>query len=221
MSAAAVAAAKQQVADLVAKGAFRPVERYLPSEIAEERVQDAVCQTMEMAARYAERGKQVQPAILVHYCRLRATDPTRQFVRSHGRGLDPLNPHLYMRGKVAEVLHLELPDEDDGGFDEDRPLGFALSLSSNPTAAIMDALDLLDWLEELPAVDVELLAARLEGLTLAEVGERLAFDVGYVCQRLRALGRELAARAEWELPRTRRGRRSKAESAASASAERV
>jgi predicted RNA polymerase sigma factor len=69
----------------VRHGIFNPVARRLPVDIAEERLQDAICQTFEMYRRYAlEKGKILPDAILVHYCRLRAVDPGRHFIRCDG-----------------------------------------------------------------------------------------------------------------------------------------
>jgi hypothetical protein len=58
----------------VRQGIFRPVARHLYDD-NEDRLQDAVCQTWEMYRRYAERGQELEPAILLHACRLTAQDP--------------------------------------------------------------------------------------------------------------------------------------------------
>ena len=64
------------------RGIFSPVARHITNLAdAEDRLQEAVCMTFEMAARYAERGQVLNDAILVHSCRLRAVDLGRRFVR--------------------------------------------------------------------------------------------------------------------------------------------
>ena len=66
----------------VRKGLFRPVARHILSLAdAEDRLQEAVCMTYEMHARYAERGQVLDDAILVRSCKQRATDLGRRFVR--------------------------------------------------------------------------------------------------------------------------------------------
>jgi hypothetical protein len=66
----------------VKRGIFSPVARHITNLAdAEDRLQEAVCMTFEMAARYAERGLVLNDAISVHSCRLRAVDLGRGFVR--------------------------------------------------------------------------------------------------------------------------------------------
>jgi DNA-directed RNA polymerase specialized sigma24 family protein len=83
------------------------------------------------------------------------------------------------------------------------------SLATNPVDTIIDALDLQEWLAELPPEDVELLALRAEGNTLGDIAEMLSWSIQDVCFRARQLGRELAMRAELPFNNVRRGRKSK------------
>ena len=54
---------------------FQPVLRFLPADVGEDRLQDAICQTFAMFKRYAlEKHVLLSDAILVHSCRQRAVD---------------------------------------------------------------------------------------------------------------------------------------------------
>lgn len=68
----------------IRRGIFNPVARFLPEEVREDRLQDAIAQTWAMYERYAERGELLEDAILVHSCGLRATDPSRHYVPCDG-----------------------------------------------------------------------------------------------------------------------------------------
>ncbi len=58
--------------DKVKRGIFSPVARHITNLAdQEDRLQEAICMTFEMAARYAERGQVLNDAILVHSCRQR------------------------------------------------------------------------------------------------------------------------------------------------------
>src|SRR5277367_4593725 len=91
----------------VRRGIFDPVARFLPEDVQEDRLQDAIAQTWAMYERYAQRGELLDDAILVHSCRLRATDPGRHYVPcdGHQRKGDVLDPRNFLDGTL-EVLRL-------------------------------------------------------------------------------------------------------------------
>lgn len=61
------------------RGMFEPVARWITGLDAEDRLQDGICQTYEMYARYAvEKDKVLDDGILVHSCRLRLVDLGRR-----------------------------------------------------------------------------------------------------------------------------------------------
>jgi len=92
----------EQFTDKIKRGIFRPVDRFISDRSeAEDRLQDGICQTWEMFKRYGtEKGVVLDDAILVHSCRLRATDPARRFGGANGatcRNQDVLDPRVYQR----------------------------------------------------------------------------------------------------------------------------
>jgi DNA-directed RNA polymerase specialized sigma24 family protein len=147
-----------------------------------------------MYERYASRGELLEDAILVHSCRLRATDPSRHFVPCEGyqRKRDVLDPRNYLEGTV-EVLHFgEVVDEVDGA---PVHIGFAELDSTNPTKQIVSAISLEEWLETLAPRDRELIELRAAGYDLEESAERLGWSATAVCRRVKQLGEELAEHA--------------------------
>ena len=187
----------------VRRGIFAPVARHLPSEIAEERLQDAVAQTYEMYRRYGlEKNIVVPDAVLVHFCRLRATDANRYFVPSAGycRRKCALDWRNFRDGRV-EILHLDgALDADEGSAEGDRELlGLAQAECGASTRKIHSAIDLLDWLDGLVESDQQMLAGRMAGFTLQEVAGDIGVSLATVFARTKKLGKELAVRAGVEL----------------------
>jgi DNA-directed RNA polymerase specialized sigma24 family protein len=192
----------------VRRGMFNPVLRHLSGSDAEDRLQEAVCMTYEMTARYAERGQVLNDAILVHSCRQRATDLRRRFCSGDGTqpARDVLHPLNYAQGKV-EVYRLDGLLDDDGDYlpeeDGERCLpGLATSLQANPVRDIISAVDLEAWVASLPERDQELLAMRQSGATLTEVAANVGVSVSTAWGRLKALGLQLADRAGLPVPGT-------------------
>ena len=186
----------------VRKGIFAPVGRHLPDDVREDRLQDGICMTWAMFERYAERGEVLNDAILVHACRLRATDASRYYVPADGqRKKDVFDPRSYMSGKV-EVLRLDGID-DTNGSDATSSLGYADVYADDPTTKLMSALDLSAWLVELPEEDQELLALRASGYTLEETGLRMGMSTSFAFGRSRRLGEELAERAGVSIVQTK------------------
>ncbi len=145
----------------VRRGIFKPVARHITGLDAEDRLQEAICMTFEMHARYAERGQVLNDAILVHSCRLRAVDLKRRFVHDDAQpARDVMHPLNYTQGKV-EVYRLDGMLDDDGGFlpESDAEAcvpGLATALQVNPQRDIISAVDLEAWVASLPDADREL-----------------------------------------------------------------
>ncbi len=72
-------------------------------------------------------------------------------------------------------------------------LPFREEMGRNPVARLNSAIDLLTWLDELGHQDRQLLALRFEGYTLEETATIVGIGISTAFQRLKALGRELAA----------------------------
>ena len=183
------------------RGMFEPVARWITGLDAEDRLQDGICQTFEMYARYAlEKGKVLDDGILVHSCRLRAVDLGRRFVRDDAQPRrDVMHPMNYTQGKV-EVYRLDGIVDDDGDFiaqDEAEALvpGLATALQVNPQRDIISAVDLEAWVASLPDADQEILAMRQAGSTLKDIAEHVGVSVSATFSRLKNLGLLLADRA--------------------------
>jgi DNA-directed RNA polymerase specialized sigma24 family protein len=197
----------------VRRGIFRPVARHLPESVREDRLHDAVCQTFEMYDRYARRGTILADAILVHSCRQRAVDPSRNFVKADRTQpkRDAYDPRNYLAGHV-ELHHLDgcpIEGADDVQGEGDRSLHLALfvEFSRDPTEAILSAIDATSWLDGLNEADRELALRRVAGFTLGEVADDMCRSVSSVFSRTRELGVELAERAGIDLKRRRKARR--------------
>lgn len=182
-------------ADKVARGIFGPAVRRIPDEAREDRLADAVAQTWSMFDRYARRGVVLDDAVLVHSCRQRAHDLGRHFVLvgDGRRGRDVYNPQNYLKGTV-ELWRIDDVDEDDDQW----LLGLATELSMDPTDAIISAIDLRAWLDELDGDDVDALAMRFAGHTLEEIGAEVGTSVSGAFARCRRLGKELRGRVDDE-----------------------
>lgn len=202
MSATSGEEVRQQIAQLVRRGTFKPLGRYLPEEHREDRLAEAVALTLTMALRYAARGERLDDALLVHHARLRATDCTRHLVSSKGRGVDALNQGNFIKGRT-EVLHLDGVADADGellGSEGDQQLiGLALNGNPNPADVLASAFDLQGWLAALTDPDRRLLELRASGLTLREIGMQVGLSISRVFARCTQLGLALAAAAELDV----------------------
>lgn len=173
---------------MVKRGVFRAVVRHvLRHPDPEDRLQDAVCQVWAMYRRYAlNKGKVLDPALLVHACRLRAVDYGRSFVGACGRrrcrDVFALTAH---RRSHVELLALDVLLE----------AAFAKQASANPTRELVSALDLQVWLGGLDERDRQMLAARFAGETLYSIAKTMGLSTAGVFRKLRQLGHALALRA--------------------------
>jgi hypothetical protein len=185
----------------IKRGIFNPVARFLPEDVREDRMQDAIAQTWAMYERYAERGELLDDAILVHSCGLRATDASRHYVPCDGyqRKRDALDPRNFMEGHVEVLRFGDFDAEDERRCpDEDgAPVGFGLAeaTSSNPTLRILSAVNLTAWLAELLPEDRRMLELRATGFDLAEIAAQFGTSKFSVCRRIKELGEELAMHA--------------------------
>jgi hypothetical protein len=175
-------------ADKVARGIFGPAVRRIPEDAREDRLADAIAQTWSMFDRYARRGVVLDDAILVHSCRQRAHDLGRHFVLAGDarRARDVYNPTNYLNGRV-ELWRIDDADEDDDQW----LLGLATEMSMDPTEALVSAIDLRNWLGELDDADVAVLAMRLAGHTLGDIGDVTGASVSGAFARCRRLGQRL------------------------------
>ena len=185
--------------DKVRRGMFNPVQRHLTDPIlAEDRLQDAICQTWRMYRSYAlDKGKVLDDGILVHSCRQRATDLARAFVPAGGRqpSLDVMSPVAYRAGKV-EVLRLDgINLENDNDLPWCPQVGWAEEEALRPERNLNSALDLEAWLGDLTHRDRHLLEAKAAGIDTTQIAADLGQPYGVVYRRQKKLGRELAARA--------------------------
>ena len=192
---------RSEFGNKVKRGIFSPVARHITNLAdAEDRLQEAVCMTFEMAARYAERGQVLNDAILVHSCRQRTVDLKRRFVHDDAQpARDVMHPVNYAKGKV-EVYRLDGLIDDAGDFlaqDEVEALapGLATALQTSPQRDIVSAIDLEAWVASLPEPDQQLLAMRQAGSTLGDIAEHLDVSTSKVFSRMKLLGLMLADRA--------------------------
>lgn len=198
-------AVRQQIANLFRRGGFRPLERYLPEQHREDRVAEAIALTLAMALRYAARGRRLDDALLVHHARLRAIDHSRNFVSSHGRGVDALNQRLFVAAKV-EVLHVDGVVDANGDDDtvpegDQQLVGLAVRRNGDPSEHLAAAVDLQRWLETLPERDQRLLALRAAGYTLEDAAAELRCSISTVFARCQELGVQLAELAGLPVPK--------------------
>ena len=192
---------RESFGNLVRRGAFKPVARHITGPDPEERLQDSICQTFEMAARYAERGQALDDAILVHSCRQRALDLKRRFVKTDAQpARDALHRPNYTQGKVAVYRIDGLVNPETGEFIAQNEVealvpGLATALQVNPQRDIISAVDLERFLNGLPEQDQALLEMRMAGSTLKESAEKLDLSISTVWARLKKLGLALSDRS--------------------------
>jgi hypothetical protein len=163
----------------VERGIFDPVARHLREDLRDDRLAEGVALTFEKYAKEAEQGVLLDDALLVHVCRLRATDLSRRVAGAGG--CHPKRDVYDPRNKLELV-----PSED---------VGYARRLRHDPTLAITSALDLGRWFHALDVEDQELLRLRARGDTLGEIGRAIGRSTSWVFARCKRLGEELAENA--------------------------
>ena len=191
-------ALQQQFTTLVERGAFEPVRRHLTSIDQDDRMAEAIGQVWAMSARKAELGIKMDNALLVHAVKLRAIDHRRQLPRGGQPRRDVLHFANFIDGKVVVHRLDGLLDEDGdytGEGDTELQSAWLAATSADPADTLASAVDLHDWVGNLPAADRMLLNARFAGNTLAEIAASTDTSISSVFARLRRLGTDLAARA--------------------------
>lgn len=201
----------QQFDRLVRQGAFRPILRFITGADADDRLQEGISQTFELALRKAARGEQMDDPLVVYATRLRATDIRRRFVKGGQPRRDALCHANFVDGRV-QVLHIDGLDHESDGWPRDGDPGLQAAWSAavavDPAEQLAAAIDLGAWLSGLEAADRELLAGRLAGHTLQELAWRTDRSVTNLFQRLRQLGKSLAEHAGIRIARKPRKPRS-------------
>lgn len=193
-----VAVLREEFGKKVERRMFEPVRRLLHVE-QDDRMQEGVGMTYEQFVGKAEKtGELMDDALLVHICKVRATDFSRHLARGNHTLRDASDQRNYHLGRT-ELVHLDGLPDDDGEFhaegDGSIQLGLAQHLSDNPVENVVSAIDLLGWLRSLDAEDVELLVLRQRGHTIEEIAEATGLSMSVAFKRLRELGHELADRA--------------------------
>ena len=158
-------------------------------------MQEGVGQCWKLYREQAERGHELEPALLVHACRLRAIDLSRNLANDRRQKLrDAYDPRNQVAGRVA-LLDIDAHADGHG-----HALGMAGPLCANPTTKLDSAIDLSDWLDTLSSGDRSLLELRAEGFTWQEAGAATGMPLKSAYDRGRRLGQELASRAGVSAP---------------------
>ena len=190
----------EEFSNKIKRGIFNPVDRFITNRAeAEDRLQDAVCQTWAMYSRYAtERDVVLEDAILVHSCRQRATDLARRFVGANGamcRNQDVMDPRVY-QSELATVLRLDWDDVDEGHDGRhSQEVGLAREVADDPEPRWISALDLQAWVGDQCFQDQGILSRKMEGHTTKELAHEIHLPYLVTWRKEKALGADLAARA--------------------------
>ena len=190
----------EQFEDKVRRGIFNPIRRHLKiAHEAEDRWQDAVCQTWSMYRRYAEKGEVLSDAILVHSCRQRATDLGRRFtgtLGAHRTNQDVMDARAYRDGLVR-VYRLNGTHDDEQIDETDRAIEVSLaeSLTVAPEDQWISAIDLERWVGEQCFQDQGIMAGKMEGKTTKEIAHETHLPYLVAWRKEKELGHELADRA--------------------------
>jgi hypothetical protein len=154
------------------------------------RLLEGVARCWRVFEREAARGHQLDPALLVYLCRLRALELGRQIDNQRTQRLrDALDPRNVIAGRVS-LVHLDALD-----YRKPPPAGAAERLCSNPACKLASAVDLRDWLATLPERDRQLLELPAEVHTWAETGRAVGMPPLSRLRRRRVEERSRAAAA--------------------------
>ena len=179
--------ARTRFDDHIRRGIFAPIARHIRND--EDRLQEGLALTWKLYRKQAELGHDVEPAILVHACRLRARDLSRTLANDRTQKLrDVCDPRNQVSGRVA-LLDIDANAESHG-----HALGMAGATCINPTAKLDSAIDLSDWLDTLSSGDRKMLELRAEGFTWKEASVAMGLPLKTAYDRCRVLGMELARR---------------------------
>jgi hypothetical protein len=180
-------AARTRFDDHIRRGIFAPIARHLGLDAA-DRMQEGMALTWKLYREHAERGHELDPALLVHACRLRAIDLSRNLANDRRQRLrDAYDPRNQAAGRVA----LLAVDAHGRG----NALGMAGATCINPTTKLDSAIDLSAWLDTLTSGDRSLMELRAEGFTWKEAGAVMGMPLRSAYDRGHKLGIDLARRA--------------------------
>ena len=194
----------QEFTKKVHRKIFHPIKRHLKiAHEAEDMWQDAVAQVWAMYSRYAARGEVLDDALLVHACRLRATDMSRRFtgtLGAHRTNQDVLDPRCYRDGHV-HVYRLGGIHDTEQADETDRALEVSLAetAAEDPEQRWISAIDLQSWVHDQSFQDQGLMSGKMEGKTTKEVAHESRLPYMVAWRKTRTLGHELADRAGVEI----------------------
>ena len=191
--------ANEAFSDKLKRGIFNPVKRHIKIEHeAEDRWQDAVAQTWLAYVRYLKKGQILSDAILVHFCRLRATDLGRFFVPVDCtcKCQDVMDPRPYRDGLVT-VYRLNGTHDEEQTDESDRAIevSVAEALAIEQEDHWISAMDLSRWVKEQTFQDQAILTKKMEGRSSKDAAHELHLPYLVLWRKEKQLGQELADRA--------------------------
>jgi hypothetical protein len=202
------AAARSRFVSLVQNGTFKACERHvLNAYDAEDRIAEGLGMTWIWYQKQAALGRTPDLPLIRHCCNLRTVDRSHRLV-SGDRTRWRQDVYNAQGSKGVELRRLQLVADVDDRVEEDPSLGLAEAGCQDPTDKMDSALDLEGWLAQLTARDRTMLAMRLAGYGLVEIGCRLNLTTSTVWGRTQRLGAELAQRTGWAITPQRQHRRS-------------
>ncbi len=188
----------EQFTNLIERGAFDRLRRYVTTTDQDDRMAEAIGQVWAMASRKAELGIRMDNALVVHAVKLRAIDHRRQLARGGQPRRDVMHFSNFVDGKV-EIHRIDGLLDEDGHFtrecDNVLQVAWLAATSLDPADQLASAIDIDAWLTSLDDADRDLLAGRLAGFSLQELASRTNRSITAVFQRLRTLGADLADHA--------------------------
>jgi hypothetical protein len=206
----------EQFTNLIERGAFDRLRRYVTTNDQDDRLAEAIGQVWAMASRKAALGIRMDNALVVHAVKLRAIDHRRHLARGGQPRRDALHFSNFVDGKV-EIHRIDGLLDDDGNFtrecDNVLQVAWLAATSLDPADQLASAIDIDAWLASLDDADRELLAGRMAGFSLQELASRSDRSITSVFQRLRDLGADLAAHAGIVVEMKKRKPRSRAATA--------
>ncbi len=195
-----LSAARQRFEEMVRAGTFKPAVRYVAgAHDREDRVAEGLAHAWRWYRHQALQGHVPETALVRHVIALRTKDRRRRFVSGD---LTRWREDVYERqGTDIQLRRIdEVSDDDERERREDRCVGLARPGATNPTTNIVSGIDLDSWLDDLGTDDRKAVTMRGEGYSLGEIGKATGRSAATVCRRVRALGGELATRAEAAVP---------------------
>jgi hypothetical protein len=174
-------------------GLFHPVARHLREDLVADRLAEGVAMSFCQYSQSVAEGRPMDDALLVHVCRLRATDLGRRVAGAQGARprSDVFDERNYKTGHV-ELLRLDGLRDWDDNEEEQALFGWAEIDAQNPARMLASAVDLEKWLGTLGADDRMLLQLRVAGHTLGGIAAAMGCSTSSIFKKLQQLGEELA-----------------------------